>query len=78
MNGVKVIKSYSLLTASLKSSADLSLDADRAVADFRAFLPVASVHASRVTNCLALDVMIEVVENLQKDLTAQKNRLQGT
>ena len=75
---IKVIKSYDLLTASLRSSNDLPQSDDRAVADYRAFLPVATIHASRVTNCLALDVMIEVVENLRKDLTAQKNRLQGT
>jgi len=77
MKGIQIIK-YQELTATLTSPSDLDSQTDRAITDYRSFLPVGMVHASRVTNCLALDVMIEVVDNLHQDLTAQKNRLQRT
>lgn len=74
MRSVKLIK-YNELVASISAPTDLSFDSDRAICDFRAFLPVASVHASRVTNCNVLDVMLEVVEILHKDLVKQKNKI---
>ena len=77
MREIKVIK-YTAFATSLKSPKDVAYETDRAVTDYRAFLPVGAVHASRVTDSKALDVMLEVVENLRDGLTAQKNRLQRT
>jgi len=71
MKGITVIKSYQRLTTSLKNETDLPYDSDRAVADFRAFHPIAAIHAARVTNPLAIDVMLEIVSMLQKDLIAK-------
>lgn len=68
---IKVQKKYDIFTATLKTS-PISVDVDRAVADFRAFEAIGRVHASRVRNDLALDVMLEIVETLQKDLLSQK------
>jgi len=50
---------------------------DRAIADYRGFLPIASVHASRVTSDFALDVMIEVIEKVQAQLLEQRKRLKA-
>lgn len=75
---IKVIKqgAYDKLTESLRTSADLPIETDRAVADYRAFTFIATLHASRVTNCLALDAMIEESQAVQKALTERKNVLQ--
>lgn len=51
------------------------VETDRAITDYRAFLPVGTVHASRTVNCNALDIMLEVVNNLQRDLTAQRKKV---
>jgi len=56
------------MTQTLKSPAELDLQDDRAVADFRAFYHTAVIHAERVNSGLARNVLIEIVENLQNML----------
>ncbi len=68
MRAVQVIKSYSVLTQSIQSGADLKYEDDKAVAEYRAFDAVAHLHANRVTNPLALDAMLSIVESIKTDL----------
>lgn len=70
---IKIVK-YAELTASLKQPGDLPFDDDRAVADFRAFYQVGCVHTSRVSNSLAVNTMLEILENLRDDLLARKSK----
>lgn len=69
---IKVIKGYAALKASLKTPADLSYEDDFGVAEFRAFGAVGIIHAQRVRNPLALDTMLEVIEDLQTCLQDRK------
>lgn len=68
MREVRVVKSYTTLTQTLKNPAELDIQDDRAVADFRAFYHTAIIHAERVNSGLARNVLIEIVENLQNML----------
>lgn len=68
MRKIKHIKAYDVL----KSAQDISFDADRAVSDFRAFYPVASFHAGNVSDPRALDVLIEVIENVRTSLLSKR------
>ena len=52
---------------------DLPVDDERAIADFRAFYALGDVHTKRVKSRKALDVMLEVLENLQNNLQTRKN-----
>ena len=52
---------------------DLPVDDEQAVAYFRAFYAIGDVHTKRVTSRKALDVMLEVLENLQNNLQTRKN-----
>lgn len=61
----------------IRSAGKVSVDTDRAVCEYLAFLPTANLHADRVTNDEALDVMLEVVEALQIKLARKRNRLQA-
>ncbi len=75
MAGITVIKSYQRLTASLKDESELSFDSDRAVAEYLAFAEIGELHAGRVDNPLALDVMMEVVERLRNLLIERQSML---
>lgn len=72
---ITVIKSHQILINSLESEADLSFDSDRAVAEYLAFAEVGTLHAGRVDNQLALDVMVEVVDRLKNILQEKKSVL---
>jgi len=68
MAQIRVLQSYVKLSASLKNPADLAYEEDRAVADFRGFYQVGTLHATRVRSPLAINTMLEILENLQNDL----------
>jgi hypothetical protein len=75
---IKVIKkneSYQRMIDSLKSPDDLSFQDDKGVAEFRAFYPVANLHASTVSNPQALDTMLEVVTTLQNSLQNRRKMI---
>jgi hypothetical protein len=68
MRQIKVIKAYTRMTSNLKSPDDLAYQDDVAVTFMRAMHPVAQVHCSRVSSPDAVNVMLEVLENLSKSL----------
>ena len=72
---MKVIKSYHIMTATLKNESELSFDSDRAIAEYLAFAEVGELHAGRVDNQLALDVMMEVVDRMKNLLLERKSVL---
>jgi len=65
---IKVIKAHQRLTQSLKSPDELAYEEDRALAEFRSFYQVASLHTTRVHNTLVINTMLEILENLRDDL----------
>lgn len=69
------LTSYRKLTESLETEGDLSFDSDRAVAEYVAFGSVGVVHAERVDNVKALDVMIEVNERINSCLRKRQKVL---
>lgn len=71
---VRVIKAYQKLTQSMGNAGEVDLFSDRAIADFRGFQCVATLHTERVHNTDALDIMEEVLESLSSDI--KKRRLQ--
>jgi hypothetical protein len=74
---VKIVdlRSYRKLTESLKTEGDLSFDSDRAVAEYVAFGSVGEVHAERVDNPKALEVMLEVSERINSCLRKRQKVL---
>jgi len=70
MRTITLIKSYNL------AKAELPFDAERAIADFRAFEPLALVHSARVCHEDALQIMLAVVDGIRDDLLAKRNSLQ--
>lgn len=74
MAEIKIIKSYITMTERLKSPAELDYESDRAVTEFRGFSIVAHEHINRVHNSLAMNVIEEIIENLQRELMKRKNR----
>ncbi len=78
MRQIRVVKSYTTLTQSLQSPSDLSYQDDMAVANFRAFHQVAHLHATRVSNSLARNVILEILDDLRGTLMQDmKNPLQN-
>ena len=69
------LTSYRKLTESIKAEGDLSFDSDRAVAEYVAFGSVGEVHAERVDNPKALEVMIEVSERINSCLRKRQKVL---
>ncbi len=63
---------YDELKASLRSPNDLSFDDDRGVTEFRAFKVIGQLHAERVSNPLAMDTMLEVLDDLKNCLQTRR------
>lgn len=55
-----------------------SFDTDRAVANYRAFYLTGFVDAERVDDPFALEVMMEVLDNLKNNLQKRKSVLNCT
>jgi hypothetical protein len=69
----KLLK-YTLYSERAKEK-DLSLDTDRAVANFRAFYATAALDSERVDDPFAIDVMVEVLDNLKNNLQKRRSVL---
>lgn len=75
MHQIRHIKSYELLTAKYETRpADLPIFEDRAVADFRGFYAVATVHTGRVRNPLVIQTIMEILDTLKAELEGQKGK----
>lgn len=69
------LRTYPNLIDSLKTDGNLSFDSDRAVAEYVAFGSVGEVHAERVDNPKALEVMLEVSERINSCLRKRQKVL---
>ncbi len=67
MNGIKVIKADKI--AALPPN--MPVDSQRAVADFRAFYATAQLHVERISEPKAIDVMLDVVNELRNTLLSK-------
>lgn len=72
MREIKRISKLELL-----SSRTLPADDARAVTDFRAFQPIADLHADRVTDPVAVSVMLEVLDAVKEKLLSKNSNLQA-
>lgn len=69
MRSITIIKSATLI--------QVPVDEQRAVAEYRAFEPLARLHSARVCHPESLELMLGVVEGIRDDLIARRNSLLG-
>ena len=71
---VRIIKYEELRT----TKRFVPFDCDKAIADYRGFMPIGICHANRIQDDFTLDIMLEAVDILRDQLLNQKKQLHGT
>lgn len=72
MKEIRVLKSYQLMTQDLRTPAELDMQTDRAVAEFRAFYVLGAEHIERLNTTLSMNVVEEVLSELLKVLEKKR------
>lgn len=69
---MKIIKAFEALK---DTSTLLPIDDERGICEFRSFYPIACVYSERMRDLYAINVALEIVEDIRKDLQNRKDVL---